>query len=70
MGAIVTAVSAERGAWLIRIGFLQAWQDILPAAEREAVLAEVARRLDAAIRSGDGLRLEVPFACWTAVRSA
>jgi ubiquinone/menaquinone biosynthesis C-methylase UbiE len=39
-------------------------------AEREAVLAEVARRLDAAIRPGEGLRLDVPFACWTAARRA
>ena len=54
--------------WLIRIGFLEAWRDTVPAAEREAVFAEVARRLDAAIRPGEGLRLDVPFACWTAAR--
>ncbi len=54
--------------WLIRIGFLAAWGDTVPAASREAVFAEVARRLDAAIRPGEGLRLDVPFACWTAAR--
>jgi len=54
--------------WLIRIGFLEAWRDTVPAAERDPVFAEVARRLDAAIRPGEGLRLDVPFACWTAAR--
>jgi SAM-dependent methyltransferase len=54
--------------WLIRIGFLEPWREIVPPAEREAVFADVARRLDAAIPSGEGLRLDVPFACWTAVR--
>ncbi len=54
--------------WLIRVGFLEPWRDIVPAADRDAVFAEVARRLDAAIRPGGGLRLDVPFACWTAAR--
>jgi SAM-dependent methyltransferase len=54
--------------WLIRIGFLEPWREIVPPAAREAVFAEVARRLDAAIHPGEGLRLDVPFACWTAVR--
>jgi ubiquinone/menaquinone biosynthesis C-methylase UbiE len=54
--------------WLIRIGFLEAWRETVPAAERDAVFADVARRLDAAIRSGEGLVLDVPFACWTARR--
>jgi hypothetical protein len=54
--------------WLIRVGFLEPWREIVPAADREAVFADVARRLDAAIRPGEGLRLGVPFACWTAVR--
>jgi len=54
--------------WLIRIGFLDPWREIVPAADRDRVFAEVARRLDAAIRPGEGLRLDVPFACWTAAR--
>jgi arsenite methyltransferase len=54
--------------WLIRIGFLEPWREIVPPGDREAVFAEVARRLDAAIRPGEGLRLDVPFACWTATR--
>jgi arsenite methyltransferase len=54
--------------WLIRIGFLEPWREIVPTADRDVVFAEVARRLDAAIRPGEGLRLEVPFACWTAAR--
>jgi len=33
----------------------------------EAALSS--RGLDAAARPGEGLRLDVPFACWTAVRS-
>jgi len=54
--------------WLIRVGFLEPWRETVPSPERHAVFAEVGRRLDAAIRPGEGLRLEVPFACWTAVR--
>jgi len=54
--------------WLIRIGFLEPWREIVPAADREGVFADVARRLDDAIRPGEGLRLGVPFACWTAAR--
>jgi arsenite methyltransferase len=54
--------------WLIRIGFLEPWREIVPAGERDATFAEVARRLDAATRPGEGLRLDVPFACWTATR--
>ncbi len=54
--------------WLIRIGFLDSWRDTVPPADRDAVFAEVARRLDAAIRPGEGLRLDVPFALWTAAR--
>jgi arsenite methyltransferase len=54
--------------WLIRIGFLEPWREIVPAAERDDVFAEVSRRLDSAIRPGEGLRLDVPFACWTAAR--
>jgi arsenite methyltransferase len=54
--------------WLIRIGFLEPWREIVPPAERDAVFAEVARRLDAAIRPGEGLSLDVPFACWTATK--
>jgi arsenite methyltransferase len=54
--------------WLIRIGFLEPWREIVPGGERDAAFAEVARRLDAAIRPGEGLRLDVPFACWTATR--
>ncbi len=55
--------------WLVRIAFLEAWRDTVPAAERDAVFADAAWRLDAAARPGEGLRLDVPFACWTAVRS-
>ena len=54
--------------WLIRVGFLEPWRDIVPAPEREAVFADVARRLDARVTPGEGLPLEVPFACWRAVR--
>jgi len=54
--------------WLIRIGFLEPWREIVPSADREAVFAETARRLDAAIGPGEGLRLDVPFACWSAAR--
>jgi arsenite methyltransferase len=54
--------------WLIRVAFLEPWREIVPSADREGVFAEVARRLDAAIRPGEGLWLQVPFACWTAVR--
>ena len=54
--------------WLIRIGFLEPWREIVPAADRDRVFADVARRLDAAIRPGEGLRLDVPFAFWTARR--
>jgi hypothetical protein len=54
--------------WLIRIGFLEPWREIVPAPDRERVFAEVARRLDAAIRPGEGLPLDVPFACWVAAR--
>jgi SAM-dependent methyltransferase len=54
--------------WLIRVGFLEPWCEIVPAADRDAVFGAVARRLDATIRRGDGLRLDVPFACWTAAR--
>jgi SAM-dependent methyltransferase len=55
--------------WLIRVGFLEPWRETVPAAEREAVFADVARRLDARAAPGIGLRLDVPFACWAAVRS-
>jgi len=55
--------------WLIRIGFLEPWRETVPAAERETVFADVARRLDAAITPGEGLRLDVPFACWAALRA-
>ena len=41
---------------------------IVPPADRDAVFAEVGRRLDAAIPRGEGLSLDVPFACWTATR--
>jgi SAM-dependent methyltransferase len=54
--------------WLVRIGFLEPWRETVPEGEREAVFAEVARRLDAALRPGEDLRLDVPFACWTARR--
>jgi SAM-dependent methyltransferase len=54
--------------WLIRIGFLEPWRETVPAAARDAVFADVARRLDATLAPGEGLRLDVPFACWTAVR--
>jgi len=54
--------------WLIRVGFLEPWREIVPAGDRDQVFADVARRLDAVIRPGEGLRLEVPFACWTAGR--
>jgi arsenite methyltransferase len=54
--------------WLVRIAFLEPWRDTVPAPERDAVFADVAGRLDAAARPGEGFRLEVPFACWTAVR--
>ena len=63
------SASALFSHWLIRIGFLEAWRETVPPAERDAVFAEVARRLDAAIRPGEGLRLDVPFACWTARRA-
>ncbi len=62
--------SALYSHWLVRVAFLEPWRDIVPAAERDAVFADVGRRLDAAARPGEGLRLDVPFACWTAVRSA
>jgi SAM-dependent methyltransferase len=55
--------------WLVRVGFLEPWRGIVPPPERDAVFAEVARRLDASIRRGEGLRLDVPFACWTARRA-
>jgi len=55
--------------WLIRVGFLEPWRETVPAAEREAVFADVARRLDALVAPGEGLRLDVPCACWTAVRA-
>lgn len=55
--------------WLIRVGFLDPWRQTVPEGEREAVFAEVGRRLDATVAPGEGIRLEVPFACWTAVRS-
>ena len=54
--------------WLIRVGFLEPWRETVPDTEREAVFADVAQRLDAAVSPGEGLRLNVPFACWTAVR--
>jgi arsenite methyltransferase len=54
--------------WLIRIGFLEPWREIVPDADRGGVFADVAQRLDAAMRPGEGLGLEVPFACWTAAR--
>jgi len=63
------SVSALFSHWLIRIGFLEPWREIVPTADREPVFEEVARRLDAAIRPGEGLRLDVPFACWTARRA-
>lgn len=56
--------------WLIRVGFLEPWRETVPEREREAVFAGVARRLDTAVVAGEGLRLDVPFACWTAVRAA
>jgi arsenite methyltransferase len=55
--------------WLIRVGFLEPWRETVPDAEREAVFADVARRLDSTVTAGEGLRLDVPFACWTAVRA-
>ena len=55
--------------WLIRVGFLEPWRETVPAAEREAVFADVARRLDALVAPGEGLPLDVPCACWTAVRA-
>jgi ubiquinone/menaquinone biosynthesis C-methylase UbiE len=55
--------------WLIRIGFLEAWRETVPPARRDAVFADVARGLDAAIPPREGLRLDVPFACWTARRA-
>jgi arsenite methyltransferase len=54
--------------WLVRVGFLEPWRETVPATAREAVFADVARRLDARAAPGEGLRLDVPFACWTAVR--
>ena len=63
------SASALFSHWLVRIGFLEAWRETVPPAERDAVFTEVARRLDAAIRPGEGLRLDVPFACWTARRA-
>jgi hypothetical protein len=74
MGAIVAPVSAERGSRddPALVGALDrstlAHPHPLPGGLREAVFDDVGRRLDAAIRSGEGLRLEVPFACWTAMR--
>jgi SAM-dependent methyltransferase len=56
--------------WLIRIGFLEPWRQIVSASARDGVFMDVAARLDAAIRPGEGLRLDVPFALWTAVRCA
>jgi len=56
--------------WLIRVGFLEPWRETVPAGERAAVFADVARRLDASLTPGEGLRLDVPFGCWTAVRRA
>jgi SAM-dependent methyltransferase len=60
--------SALYSHWLVRVAFLEAWRDIVPVLERDTVFADVGRRLDAAARPGDGFRLDVPFACWTAVR--
>ena len=54
--------------WLIRVAFLEPWREIVPAEERAAVFDDVARRLDDHAAPGGGLRLDVPFACWTAVR--
>jgi arsenite methyltransferase len=55
--------------WLTRVAFLEPWRDTVPEAAREAVFQDVARRLEASMGAGEGLRLDVPFACWTAVRA-
>lgn len=50
----------------IRLAFLGPWREVPLPEHADTVLAELGRRLDALAAAGDGLRLEIPFACFDA----